>query len=209
MRQNNGKEDRFPDKKVIGITGGVGAGKSSVLTHILTHFDVSVLMADNVGAELMEPGKSVFIALIQAYGKEILKDNGEIDKKKLARIAFQDEESQKKINAVEHPLIKEEIERRIKEDPKKVIFLEAALLYEGGLVPSCDEVWYITANRRTRLKRLQKDRGYSLQKCRSIMKRQLSPREFKHFSDVVIKNNGKFERTAEKIDREMERILVK
>ncbi len=99
---------------VIGVTGGIGAGKSSVLSYLKRHTMSRVIQADTVGRELMEPGRSVYQALVSAYGDKILKEDGAIDKQALAKIGFSSKEAQLKLNALEHGLIREEIIKRIK-----------------------------------------------------------------------------------------------
>lgn len=196
-------------KPVIGITGGVGAGKSTVLQYLEKQYGVTVIMADEVGRELMAPGKSVYKALVENYGEGILKADGCIDTAAVAKIAFKDAESQQRINAIEHPIIKDEIVARIREAESNMIVVEAALLKEGGLTELCDEVWYIYTQRDERIRRLMESRGYSEEKCRQVIKRQLTDKAFRSISDRVIDNSGDAEKTKKRIDREMKRILKK
>ncbi len=204
---------------VVGITGGVGAGKSTVLSDIKARFPVFLIEADEVGRELMEPGKSVFSALVAHYGKTILSGDGSIDRAKLAEIGLKDEESQRTLNAIEHPLIRDEILKRIAEIEalsKKdtdhvrvpVILLEAALLIEGGLTAICDEVWFVSAPKKIRIERLKKSRGYTDQKAGQIIARQLSYREFLKNADHVIHNGSDFSKTRAEIDRRMKEIYA-
>lgn len=143
MKQNNELKDR--KHMVIGFTGGIGAGKSTVLKLIQKQYDIHVIMADEVGHVLMEKDRSVYRALLNEYGRKILDANGEIDKKKLSEIAFKDAESQKRINEIEHPIIKKHIQYCISHTKKKVCFIEAALLFEGNLLEICDCVISIIA----------------------------------------------------------------
>ncbi len=118
MRRNNSAEEKIKaglsgQSFLLGITGGVGAGKSRVLSTIKADFPVFLIEADEVGRELMEPGKAVFSALVAHYGEEILLPDGMIDRRKLAEIGLRDEESQRVLNELEHPVIKDEILRRI------------------------------------------------------------------------------------------------
>ena len=188
------------NKYVIGVTGGVGAGKSTVVKYISAFYRVEVIMADETGRELMKPGKRLFSALTEAYGEEILDESGRIDTKKLSEIAFKDEESQEKINAIEHPVIREEIIDEIKNSRYDVVFLEAALLIEGGLKEICDEIWLITATEETRIERLMKSRGYTEEKCRTLMALQMSDKEFKKHCTLVIHNNKDVEAMKEETD---------
>ena len=225
MRRNNSAEEKKKaglsgSAYLIGITGGVGAGKSAVLSEIKACFPVFLIEADETGRELMEPGKPVFSALLAHYGEEILLSDGTIDRRKLSDIGMKDEESQKILNGLEHPIIKDEILRRIREiedggkdalgkkTERPVILLEAALLVEGNLSELCDEVWYIFAPKAVRLKRLRESRGYSREKALSIMARQLSYREFRAHSDYVIHNGSDFTITQADIHRRMKEIFT-
>lgn len=192
--------------KTIGITGGVGAGKSTVLDYITAHYRVGVIIADEVGKALMEPGGSVYEALVRHYGDGILKEDGSIDRPHLAAIGLRDEESQAVLNGIEHPLIREEIIREIQASEASVIFLEAALLLEGKLTEICDEVWVVTADEETRIRRLMEDRGYTEEKCRMIMSRQLSEKAFEDLADVLIRNDRKLSSVYRQIQKEMKRI---
>ena len=192
--------------KTIGITGGVGAGKSTVLDYITAHYRVGVIIADDVGKALMEPGGSVYQALVRHYGDEILQEDGSIDRPHLAAIGLRDEESQAVLNSIEHPLIREEIIRQIQASEAPVVFLEAALLLEGKLTEICDEVWVVTADEETRIRRLMEDRGYTEETCRMIMSRQLSEEAFEDLADVLIRNDRKLTSVYRQIQKEMKRI---
>ena len=192
--------------KIIGITGGVGAGKSTILDYIKKKYRVDIIIADDVGKELMEPGHSVYQALVQHYGEIILCEDGSVNRPKLAEIGLKDEESQAVLNSIEHPLIREEILNRIRNSEATVVFLEAALLLEGKLTEICDEVWVVTADQETRIQRLMKDRGYTEENCRMIISRQLSDEEFSEIADVLIRNEGELSDVYRKIRREMKRI---
>ena len=198
MKRNN--------KKVIGITGGIGAGKSTVLEYILQNYKVDVIRADEIGHILMEPGESVYEALVANYGRGILMFDDLIDTEKLAAIAFKDAESQRRINEIEHPLIKEEILARIRYASAPVVFVEAALLKEGGLTDVCDQVWYVTAPVEERIDRLIVSRSYSYEKCVSIMNRQLSEEAFAKIADAVINNGEDFYTTIQTVDQLMKKI---
>lgn len=194
------------NKTVIGITGGIGAGKSTVLSYIAQNFRTTILYADEIGRELMEPGESVYEALKAYYGTDILNEDGTIDRTKLSEIAFRDEESQLKINEIEHPLIREEILNRIRYAPEDIVFVEAALLKEGGLSDICREVWYVTASKEARIERLMTYRKYSYEKCISIMDKQLSEEEFTEFADEKIDNSEDLFTTSLRVNELMRKI---
>lgn len=183
------KQNKFENKTVIGITGGVGSGKSTILDFLAGYKRTEIILADEVGRDLMKIGGSIYDALLIHYGENILDEFGEIDRKKLAGIAFRDKESEKEINDIEHPLVYDEIKRRIEESKARMIFVEAALLKEGKLTDFCDEVWFVHVDPEIRKKRLMESRGYSEEQCERIMSLQMSDEEFIKMSDAVIENS--------------------
>ena len=196
---------------VIGVTGGVGAGKSTILKILQDQYQAKLIIADDVARELMEPGGASYQAVIDAFGSSILADLNEgeektarkIDRKKLAEVVFQDEEKLKLLNSLTHPKVKEEILHRIhcfyEEDPDALIVIEAALLIEAGYKDILDSLWIVTADMEVRIARLMQSRGYSREKCISIMENQLSDSEFLAEGDFAIDNSGTREESAEQI----------
>ena len=187
-------------KYIIGILGGVGSGKSTVLNYITSHYQAEAIYADEVGRELMRPGKSVYYALLEVYGDALLSADGTIDKEKLSAIVYESETSQKEVNGIEHPLIKSEIESRILNARARVIFLEAALLIEGGLKEICDEIWMITADREIRIRRLMENRQYSRKRCEAIMALQMDEQTMKKHAQIRIDNGNDFSETQDAVD---------
>ncbi|WP_434311427.1 dephospho-CoA kinase [Hominifimenecus sp. rT4P-3] len=190
FRRRHGK--RGEEVSVIGITGGVGSGKSEVLKLLEQEYGAHVIQADLVARELMEPGEASYQAVVKAFSEAICKPDGSIDRPKLADIVFQNPEKRELLNRLTHPLVKQELRRRILLFPGKLTVLEAALPVEAGFREFCDSIWYVYAPEAVRLERLQKGRGYSREKCQEIMKSQLSEEEFRAVSDVVIENGGSF-----------------
>jgi len=187
--------------KVIGVTGGVGAGKSTLLEYVRTQYHYSVIEADAVGRRLSEKGKSVYKAYVSHYGSAILDVDGNIDRKKLYAAAFTGKNADvKKLNALSHPRIRKEIRRLITIDPSPVVFLEAALLYEGGLDALCEEIWYVYAPEKSRKDRLKLSRAYTDERSENIMAHQLKDEEFRRLSPVIIENSGSLKDFHKKID---------
>lgn len=192
--------------KVIGITGGVGSGKSLVLDYLKEQFNFYVIQADFVAHDLQRPGKICYHAIVTEFGKDILDDTGEINRKKLGDVVFQDEEKLHRLNEITHPLVKQEILSQIEKcrlQGEKVVFLEAALLIEAGYDTICHELWYIFVETETRIQRLIKSRGYSREKAMDIIARQLSHRQFLEKCDRIIDNN----RTPEYCYEQIQKIL--
>lgn len=189
--------------KVLGITGGVGSGKSVVLSIMEEKFGCKTILCDLVAHDLMQPGEKSYVEIVKTFGKEILHEDQTINRKALGAIVFGDEEKLGKLNAITHPNVKEEVKARIakikEEGVASAICLEAALLIETGYEDVYDELWYIYVNRETRYQRLYEGRGYSREQTDSIMKNQLSEEEFRAHADVVIDNSYTVEETEAQI----------
>ena len=183
---------------VFGITGGVGAGKSTVLNLIKENFNAEVIQADEVGKILMEPGQAGYKKIVEVFGDSVLaEDNTEmppINREKLASIVFSNNNKRIVLNGIIHPLVKkfitEEIGRIRCEERRDFVFVEAALLIEDHYDIICDELWYIYADETTRRKRLMESRGYSDEKIQGIFKSQLTEAEFREHCSRVIDNSG-------------------
>lgn len=175
--------------KIIGITGGVGAGKSRILAILKEQYHAEIIEADQVAKELEEPGKEGFRQLVACFGDGILDQAGAIDRAKFAERIFRDEASLRQVNEIIHPLTWNEIRRRAGESTARLVVVEAALFDEKSK-NFCDELWYIDTSVENRISRLMANRGYTREKCLDIMKNQRTREDFTALADVVIDNNG-------------------
>lgn len=193
--------------KLIGITGGIGAGKSEILAYLATHYNCRVELADLVAHKVKEPGQPCYHALVELLGEAVLDADGSINKGRMAEIIFRDEKKKKAVNALIHPAVKEyflaEIEKERVAGKIDYFFLEAALLIEDGYEKIVDELWYIYTREDIRAKRLMESRGYSEEKVKNIMAGQLSEEEFRKHCQFVIDNNHSLEETFQQIDRKL------
>lgn len=194
--------------KVIGITGGVGAGKSTVLSYLAQDFDAFVIQADQVGHFLMEPGQSCYEPVLALFGKDVKKNDKTIDRGRISDIVFSRADMLEKLNGIIHPAVKDYIQTEIgkqKERGRKLCVVEAALLLEDNYREICDEIWYVHADRETRIRRLMESRGYSRQKAVEIMDSQATEEFFRANTDYTIENNGDLGRTREQIKEGVKR----
>ena len=193
--------------KIIGITGGVGAGKSEILSFIRKNYSCEIYLADEVAHKIKEKGQPCYEQLVELLGREVLDGEGQIDKGKMASIIFADVRLLQRVNEIVHPGVKEYILNRIREAQEKgnveLFFIEAALLIEAGYEKIVDELWYIHADKDVRRKRLQENRGYSPEKIEQIMNRQLSEEEFFEKCNFVIDNSGKIEDSYNQIQNKL------
>lgn len=191
--------------KFIGITGGVGAGKSEILHYIEKEYPAKVVLADELAHQLMLPGGGCFEEIRNTFHNEdIFTEDGELDSAKMAEVIFSDEEKRKQMNAIVHPAVKRSVIRMAEQERSKneisYFVLEAALLIEDGYDKICDELWYIYASRKERRKRLKDSRGYSDEKVDAIFHSQLSEETYREYCKVVIDNNGTLEETFRQIE---------
>lgn len=192
----------------IGITGGVGAGKSTVLAYLEKMPETSVYQADLIAYELQLPGRMCYDKITGHFGREILKDDGFIDRNRLASLVFSNDSERMALNALVHPAVNRKIEALIEKETQKgtkVFVLEAALLTEEYYRTILDEIWYIYATEAVRRERLRQIRYYSEEKITGIMQAQASEEEFRKKCDIVIDNSGAFADTVIQIEKVMKK----
>lgn len=179
--------------KVYGITGGAGTGKSEVIKMLQENFGGCVIMSDEVARELMQKGNISYQLIVEYFGRDILRDDGEIDRKKLADHVFNNKEALEKLNSMTHPYVKDEIRKLIAEAEAsgecRFVALESAILLECGYEDICDEFWYVYTKPEIRRQRMKETRNYSDEKVDSVMRNQQPDEVFFEQCSFVIKNN--------------------
>ena len=179
--------------KVYGITGGAGTGKSEVIKMLQQNFGGCVIMSDEVARELMQKGNISYQLIVEYFGRDILMDDGEIDRKKLADHVFNNKEALEKLNSMTHPYVKDEIQKLIAEAEAsgecRFVALESAILLECGYEDICDEFWYVYTKPEIRRQRMKETRNYSDEKVDSVMRNQQPDEVFFEQCSFVIKNN--------------------
>ena len=193
--------------KVIGITGGVGAGKSEILSYLKEHCNCRIVMADRLAEELEQPGQDCYNQLMALFGPNILQEDGRIDRKKMAARIFPDKSLLEAVNAIIHPAVKQAILQIIWDEKETArldyLFIEAALLIEDGYAEIVDELWYIHTEEEVRRQRLKASRGYTDEKIDSILREQLSEEEFYRHCHYVIEHSGSLDSVYEQLDKKL------
>lgn len=188
---------------VYGITGGVGAGKTQVLSIIEETVNCRIVRADELAKKLECRGNICYGPIVELLGRDILDDDEQIVPAKMAAAIFSAPDLLEKVNEIIHPAVKKKILEYIDYESKRgeidYFFIEAALLIEDGYDLICDELWYIYASESTRKVRLSESRGYSDEKIKNIMSSQLDEETFKRYCTVVIDNDGDLEKTRSQI----------
>ena len=192
--------------KVLGITGGVGAGKSTVLMYLKEHYGARVIQADQVGHLLQRPHESCYRRIVELFGSTVLNADGTISRPKLGAIVYADPQKMARLNAIMHPSIRRWIKSEVEAEQKRgrvpFVTVEAALLLEDHYDEICDEIWYVHTDDAVRIKRLQESRGYSEEMCRRIMANQKNECDFRAACQLVIDNSSDIvQNTYEQIDK--------
>ena len=189
--------------KIIGITGGVGSGKSEILNILKNDYQAKVIQSDHVAHELMVPGSKSYDASVQAFGNEILNEDQTINRQILGEIVFRDETKLSLLNSITHKNVDEEILSRIdqfeKEEPEGLLVIESALLVGAGYEKRFDQLWYIYTREEVRYERLKASRGYSDEKIKQMIEKQQKEEEFKSMASNIIDNSGDLEDTKAQI----------
>lgn len=180
--------------KFIGITGGVGAGKSEILGYLAENYRARVMLADEIAHDLMTPGTKCYDIIKKEFEtEEIFLPDGMIDRPKMAEVIFGNDEKRGRMNAIVHPAVKEYIldvyHKEQQAGELDYLILEAALLIEEHYDEICDELWYIYTSEENRRERLKANRGYSDEKISTIFQSQLTEEVYRRHCKVVIDNN--------------------
>lgn len=192
----------------LGITGGVGAGKSTVLDYLESHFGAYVIQADKVGHLLMEPGEDCYAPVVHLFGKQVIKDDKTIDRRQVSDVVFSQPGLLEKLNGIIHPAVKRYILCKLEEEReqgRRLCVVEAALLLEDHYQVFCDEIWYVHTDKETRIGRLMESRGYTRVKAEGIIASQAAEEFFRANADYVIENNADLGRTYRQIEEGIKR----
>ena len=187
---------------IIGITGSFGTGKTTV-SQMLAEFGTVTISADELGHEFLQPGTQTYTEILAAFGKSILKPNGEIDRSKLGKLVFANAAALKKLNRIMHPRIYDVVRQKIAEEYQKsgvqVVVIEAALLIEAGWLPLLDQLWVTVAPEATIVKRLKRSRGLSEEQILTRLRTQMPQEEKVKQADVVIDTDCSMDELRSKV----------
>ena len=175
---------------VIGITGIIGSGKSTIANYTKQVTNGILIDTDSLAKELMKPGKEIYKNVVDYFGEDILLENGEIDRSKLSEIVFQNKDKLQKLNDITHSKVIDEVKKIINTEKSNTIILESALLFETELKELCDVKLAIVTSYEEKKRRLMSNRGYSEEKVKNIISSQKTNEEFIEQADVVIENDN-------------------
>ncbi len=194
---------------IVGITGGIACGKTTV-SELLTEKGAIPINADEIGHQLLKTDSPVIDDLVNAFGQGILEDSGDVSRKKLGAIVFQDKSARERLNAILHPLIIQRSRSRarqlVMEDPSCVVLLDAPLLIEAGAYNSVDLIVVVTAASETQLQRIlershAQNRPLTESEAQARIDSQMPVSEKVKYADVVIENDGTLEELNKQVDQ--------
>ncbi len=190
--------DRRLLRIIIGLTGNIGTGKSTV-AGMLAELGAEVIDADKVAHEVMWAGTPAHAALVEIFGPEVLAPDGEIDRKRLGGLVFADPTALARLEAIVHPATIGAIHRRINDSSADVVVVEAIKLIESGMADAYDSVWVTTCRREQQIQRIVDARGLSRAEAEQRIRAQPPPEEKIARADVVIDNSGSLSQTQEQV----------
>ncbi len=187
---------------VIGLTGGIGTGKSTV-ARILKDLGLKLIDADQIGHEFLTSGTKVYNQLVKSFGEKILRPDGEIDREVLGGLVFSDAKKRQILNNLTHPAIREEIIEKIEESRGRGedVVVEIPLLFEAKMESLVDEVWVVVASSQTQIQRVMIRGSLSRTEAIQRISTQMPLEQKKALADVVINNEGTLEDLRAKVEQ--------
>jgi len=196
--------------KVIGLTGGIGSGKSTV-SQFLAELGAVILNADEAGHEAFKPDTEIWREVVAAFGRQVLTPDGNIDRKKLGEMVFGNAESLSRLNQIMHPRMYDMVKAQLEEYRRQgmsVVVLEAPLLLEAGWTSLVDEVWVTTASESTVLRRLHEQKGLSGEEALARIRSQLSSEERVKHANVIINTDCDLDELKSKVKQLWQRLKL-
>lgn len=198
----------------MGVTGGVASGKTTV-SRIFEREGAYLIDADRIARELVQVHSPAWREITRTFGKDIVKKDGTIDRKRLADRAFSDSRQRRLLNGILHPRIGKEMGKRVREikrkDPDAIVIFDVPLLVETGFHREVDKVVVVTSTEKQQIKRLRKRAGMSQEETRKVIASQMPLEEKVKVADFVIPNEGSVgetRRKAREVFRELQKAVL-
>ncbi len=186
---------------IIGITGSSGAGKSTVCEILEAYYKVTIINADKVARKLSKRGTNYVIDIISKFGKSIVDENGELKRRKLAEIIYNDPKKREELNKCTFKYIKKEIERQIKKAQADTIIIDAPLLFESELNKICDKVIGVISNRELQIERIVARDDIDYEDAEKRLNAQQTNEFYIEKCDAIIENNNNLKSIKENVEK--------
>ncbi|GAD78522.1 dephospho-CoA kinase [Vibrio ezurae] len=184
---------------VIGITGGIGSGKTTVANHFHDNYHIDIVDADLVAREVVEPGSDGLQAIITQFGGDIIHSDGTLNRVKLRELVFADPKNKAWIDQLLHPMIRQKMQQQIQQSTSPYCLLVIPLMAENNLQTMADQVLVVDVSPETQVQRTLARDGVSKEQVHAILKAQASREQRLAIADDIISNDGRSELLAEKI----------
>ncbi|UGB29763.1 dephospho-CoA kinase [Metabacillus sp. B2-18] len=194
---------------VIGLTGGIASGKSTV-SNMLKNLGIRVVDADQISREVVELGKPAYQQILSVFGDEILHQDKTINREKLGAIIFGDHSKREQLNKIVHPAVRKEMLNGVEEEKaknSKAVVLDIPLLFESKLTHMVDKTILVYVDEKTQLKRLMERNGYTEKEAKMRIESQLPLHMKKDLSDEIIDNNGTIEQTEKQLHEILKKLI--
>ncbi|MCX7921294.1 MAG: dephospho-CoA kinase [Clostridia bacterium] len=179
--------------RIIGVTGGIGSGKSTV-SRILTGFGAKIIDADVIAREVVQKGEKALSEIVDFFGTGILSKDGELDRKQLGKIVFNNTKKLEVLNSITHKYIIDKIIKEVNELKSakciKTVVVDAAIPFKHGFIDTVDEVWVVIAERDIRIKRIMERNLLTYEEAAARINSQMKDEEYMGIADRIITNNG-------------------
>jgi len=192
---------------LIGLTGGIGSGKSTVSKYLIQK-GITIVDADLISRQVVEPGSEALAEIKDVFGEEYILPDGNLDRKKLGRLVFADKTSLWKLNYIMSNRIGEEINRQIEASESEITVLDAATLIEAGYDAIVDKLWIVDADDEVRIGRVMDRDGATRQEVIDRMNNQMSREERLARECTVIDNSGTMEETYANVERALAELEI-
>jgi dephospho-CoA kinase len=202
------KRQRQNKKIVVGVTGGIGCGKTTV-AGMFGSLGAKVIDADAIGHSLLEPKTKTYKRILEVFGRQILKEDGSIDRSKLAAIVFGDKKLLRGLNRILHPEIIARIKEKIKSIPKGMIVLDAPLLIESKNENLADRLIAVKAGRKNQIKRIRDKTGLTIKKIRQRISSQMPFSHKVRKADFIIDNDSGLKETRKQVSEIRRQLWIK
>ncbi|MCH2519541.1 MAG: dephospho-CoA kinase [Dehalococcoidia bacterium] len=194
---------------VYGLTGGIGAGKSTV-ANMFQESGIPVVLADDVGREVASKGSDGLAEIVRSFGPDVLDSNGELDRRKLGTLIFNDPDRRRELEAILHPRVRDqsrELFSQLEQAGNQIVVYESALLYETQRHTEMRGVILVTASEGQRIARVRSRDGSEEEAVRQRIKAQMDDEEKRGLADYIIENNGNLQALRREVDSLIEQLL--
>ena len=196
------------NKMIIGLTGGIATGKTTVTNYLENKYKIPVIDADILARKAVHKNTPIYHQIVKRYGQNILAKNDELNRQQLGDIIFKDEKEKKWLENQIHPYVRKEIEKMINQIDNPIIVLSIPLLFEAKMTDLVTTIWVVSCDFETQLSRLQIRNNLDRDSAIARIKSQMPLAEKIKKSDLILNNNNSIENLYQEIDREIKKKTI-